>query len=107
MPHALQDSNLHFDVMNIKFYLLSQEFELEHTYLWKGVRREGHLCAHVCRHPHLQEPQIVACSNLHRKVSGLNCSVDGSSGAPHAYFFFLKARRAVMGPAKRGPIWAG
>ena len=22
-------------------------------------------------------------------------------------FFFLKARRAVMGPAKRGPIWAG
>ena len=23
------------------------------------------------------------------------------------FFFFLKARRAVMGPAKRGPIWAG
>ena len=27
---------------------------------------------------------------------------------PHIFFFFfLKARRAVMGPAKRGPIWAG
>ena len=23
------------------------------------------------------------------------------------FFLFLKARRAVMGPAKRGPIWAG
>ena len=25
---ALQDSNLHFDIMNIKFYLLSQELDL-------------------------------------------------------------------------------
>ena len=40
-----------------------------------------------------------AHSHLVRTGSGLNCSVD--------YFFFLKARRAVMGPAKRGPIWAG
>ena len=32
---ALQDSNLHFDVMNIKFYLLSQEGD---TYVWwEGV----------------------------------------------------------------------
>ena len=41
-------------------------------------------------------------------------SLDGElSGLNYArlfrshYFFFLKARRAVMGPAKRGPIWAG
>ena len=26
--YALQDSNLHFDIMNIKFYLLSQELDL-------------------------------------------------------------------------------
>ena len=30
---ALQDSNLHFDVMNIKFYLLSQEFAAGDTLL--------------------------------------------------------------------------
>ena len=29
----LQDSNLHFDVMNIKFYLLSQEFAAGDTYV--------------------------------------------------------------------------
>ena len=32
----------------------------------------------------------------------LLCSV-GS----HIFFFFLKARRAVMGPTKCGPIWGG
>ena len=42
---------------------------------------------------------IAAHIDLHREVSGHYCSV--------IYFFFLKARRAVMGPAKRGPIWAG
>ena len=26
--YALKDSNLHFDIMNIKFYLLSQELDL-------------------------------------------------------------------------------
>ena len=26
--YALQDLNLHFDIMNIKFYLLSQELDL-------------------------------------------------------------------------------
>ena len=40
----LQDSNLHFDVMNIKFYLLSQEFAAGDTYVggeggmwWEGA----------------------------------------------------------------------
>ena len=33
---ALQDSNLHFDVMNIKFYLLSQEFAAGDTCWWGG-----------------------------------------------------------------------
>ena len=34
---ALQDSNLHFDVMNIKFYLLSQEFAAGDTCWWGGA----------------------------------------------------------------------
>ena len=34
--YALQDSNLHFDVMNIKFYLLSQEFAAGDTLLVGG-----------------------------------------------------------------------
>ena len=43
---------------------------------------------------------IAAHIDLDREVSGPYCSVD-------LLFYFLKARRAVMGPAKRGPIWAG
>ena len=40
--------------------------------------------------------------------SRLDPEVYGQS-YPHIllFFYFLKARRAVMGPAKRGPIWAG
>ena len=47
---------------------------------------------------------IAAHSRLDRALSGLNYARLFRS---HYYFFFLKARRAVMGPAKRGPIWAG
>ena len=54
---------------------------------------------------------IDAHSRLDRALSGLNCSVPLRRGAGTLslalFFFFLKARRAVMGPAKRGPIWAG
>jgi len=47
--------------------------------------------------------QIAAHIGLDREVSGHYCSVH----VPHTHIllFFLKARRAVMGPAKRGPIW--
>ena len=54
---------------------------------------------------------IAAHSRLDRALSGLNCSVPTSQRRRHPFarfiFYFLKARRAVMGPAKRGPIWAG
>ena len=54
---------------------------------------------------------IAAHIGLDREVSGHYCSVDRCPCAhTHTHillFFFLKARRAVMGPAKRGPIWAG
>ena len=43
---------------------------------------------------------IAAHIDLHREAFGLNY-------ARLFTFYFLKARRAVMGPAKRGPIWAG
>ena len=62
---ALQDSNLHFDVMNIKFYLLSQELQLE-THVggeggmwWEGagVGVGGHDVATTCS---LQTPAHFA-----------------------------------------------
>ena len=83
---ALQDSNLHFDVMNIKFYLLSQEFELE-THCWWGGRHVvegagdgvgGHDVATTCSlqtHPHTLQGHPL---NL-----GLNYR------APHLLIFFF------------------
>ena len=50
--------------------------------------------------------KIVAHSRLNSELSALNCSVPLRRFI-YLIFFFLKARRAVMGPAKRGPIWAG
>ena len=67
MPHALQDSNLHFDVMNIKFYLLSQEFAAGDTYV--GGREVGGR-AHVSlrmqppTHHIPHSPHIAADSHL-------------------------------------------
>ena len=58
----------------------------------------------ACRH--ITPRDIAADSHLVRTGSGHYCSVDVPPHA-HIFFFFLKARRAVMGPAKRGPIWAG
>ena len=77
----------------------------------------GHMCV-ACRQPAgICTPRdIAADSHLHRTGFGHYClQVDllgwvplraHVRGAP-SHFFFLKARRAVMGPAKRGPIWAG
>ena len=66
----------------------------------RGLGGEG-------RHAH-----IGAHSRLDHTASGHYYARFGWSGSmctPTStyYFFFLKARRAVMGPAKRGPIWAG
>ena len=58
---------------------------------------------HICRRWH---QDLAADIDLDRESFGLNYPRT-CSGTPHIYFFFLKARRAVMGPAKRGPIWAG
>ena len=56
-------------------------------------------------------PHIAACFRLVNECFGQNCQFWLSSfGCPSARLdlvLFLKARRAVMGPAKRGPIWAG
>ena len=63
--------------------------------------------AHINR-TYLQEvaPGFTADIDLDRESFGLNYPRT-CSGTPHITFYFLKARRAVMGPAKRGPIWAG
>ena len=58
--------------------------------------------AHICRRWH---QDLAADIDLDRESFGLNYPRT-CSGTPHI-FFFLKARRAVMGPAQRGPIWAG
>ena len=56
---------------------------------------------------------LSAHSHLVRTSFGLNYLPPASVPSAHPqthdllFFFFLKARRAVMGPAKRGPIWAG
>ena len=50
------------------------------------------------------------CLGLHLIWPELNLgftSLDQGLGTPRLFLFFLKARRAVMGPAKRGPIWTG
>ena len=61
--NALQDSNLHFDIMNIKFYLLSQEF----AYFWEGLGL-GLTCT---SHAHMHTP--AAHSHLAAVISGQNC----------------------------------
>ena len=54
-----------------------------------SVGRRAHVGTHISG--------TGAHSHLVRTGSGIN----------YYFFYFLKARRAVMGPAKRGPIWAG
>ena len=65
------------------------------TFLWeKGRGGVGEGRAHA-----VGGPDLAADIDLGSESFGLNY--------PRIYFLFLKARRAVMGPAKRGPIWAG
>ena len=44
--NALQDSNLHFDIMNIKFYLLSQDQEFAYFGEGQGRGLDVHIAAH-------------------------------------------------------------
>ena len=74
------------------------EFTIYPAELWIYFGGQGHICSQ----------QLAADSHLLHVNFGQNCdSVPSSHPHPCTYFFFLKARRAVMGPAKRGPIWAG
>ena len=50
---------------------------------------------------------LAADIDLERESFGLNYP-HTYSGTPHLFFFFRGALWApIMGPAKRGPIWAG
>ena len=73
------------------------------TCRWLVVEEPTSGPTHICRRWH---QDLAADIDLDRESFGLNYPRT-CSGTPHITFYFLKARRAVMGPAKRGPIWAG
>ena len=127
--NALQDSNLHFDIMNIKFYLLSQEF----AYFGEGIRG-GVRCAFQQHHPQLHTfakvifgqncssthvSPFVTCfctlrmhmctpsSRVHTASPSGACICIHPPGAcmqhEHAYFFFFFSRRNPLGETFRSP----
>ena len=84
----LQDSNLHFDVMNIKFYLLSQEFAAGDTYvggeggMWWGRAGDGVGGHDVATTLPLQPADIPA----HFVGHPLNCGLNYRASLQ--FFFF-------------------
>ena len=82
--YALQDSNLHFDIMNIKFYLLSQELDNILLTIFEAIFSNS-----------------VAQLNLRTIIFGKNCFLTGTFG-PGAHGETFRSPCAHTGPI--GPV---